>query len=89
MKKKLAILLASALCLGLLASCGGNNGTVSNGGASSGNSDASSNGSGNTPAADPVVIQIGFENTTEEPIGQAVQKWADLLEEQSGTLPEK
>ena len=56
MKKKLAILLASALCLGLLASCGGNNGTVSNGGASSGNSDASSNGSGNTPAADPVVI---------------------------------
>ena len=34
--------------------------------------------------ADPVVIQIGFENTTEEPIGKAVQHWADLVEEQSG-----
>lgn len=83
MKKKLAILLASALCLGLLASCGGNNNANANNGgaASSGNSGASSS----TPApAEPVVIQIGFENTTEEPIGQAVQKWADLLEEQSG-----
>lgn len=31
----------------------------------------------------PVKIQIGFENTLEEPIGLAVQKWKELIEEKS------
>ena len=39
---------------------------------------------GCTAAFAAVEINIGFENTLEEPIGQAVQKWAELLEEQSG-----
>ena len=34
--------------------------------------------------AAPTVIQIGFENTTEEPIGKAVQRWAELVEKESG-----
>ena len=39
------------------------------------------------PAGDVVTIQIGFENTTEEPIGKAVEKWAELLAaESSGTM---
>lgn len=32
---------------------------------------------------DVVTIELGFENTMEEPIGQAVQQWADDLEEKS------
>lgn len=32
-------------------------------------------------AADEVTIQLGFENSASEPIGQALQKWADLVEE--------
>lgn len=81
MKKKLAILLVSALCLGMLASCGGGTGAASSGKPAASGGAASS---GTSTPAETVVIQIGFENTTEEPIGQAVQKWADLLEEQSG-----
>ena len=34
--------------------------------------------------AAPTVIQIGFENTMEEPIGKAVQHWAELVEKESG-----
>lgn len=37
--------------------------------------------------AKPVTIEVGFENTMEEPVGQAVQFWADELEAQSnGTM---
>lgn len=41
----------------------------------------SSNSSGD--GDDVVTIELGFENTMEEPIGQAVQHWADELETQS------
>ncbi len=36
-----------------------------------------------TPA-EKVTLQIGFENSMSEPIGQALQKWADLVDEKSG-----
>ncbi|WP_320956312.1 C4-dicarboxylate TRAP transporter substrate-binding protein [Enterocloster asparagiformis] len=40
-----------------------------------------------TPERNVLTIQIGFENTTEEPIGKAVEKWAELLEaESNGTM---
>lgn len=42
-----------------------------------------SDGGGNAGADGVVHIQLGFENTVEEPIGQAAQRWADLLEEKS------
>ncbi|MCI8423588.1 MAG: TRAP transporter substrate-binding protein DctP [Lawsonibacter sp.] len=89
MKKKLALLLSAALCLSLLASCGGkpasSGGATSSGGTYGGTSSgAASSTPATAPSGDTVTIQIGFENTLEEPIGQAVQKWAELLEEQSG-----
>ena len=31
--------------------------------------------------ADDVTIQLGFENSASEPVGQALQKWADLIDE--------
>jgi len=33
-----------------------------------------------------VTLQIGFENSMSEPIGQPLQHWADLLDEKSGTM---
>lgn len=33
-------------------------------------------------AADEVTLQIGFENSISEPIGQALEKWQQLVEEQ-------
>lgn len=85
MKKKLALLLAAAMSLALV-SCGGN---TSGGGGAAGSGNTSNPGSSTpTPApsgpSEAVVIQVGFENTTEEPIGKAVQRWAELVEEQSG-----
>lgn len=80
MKKRLALLLAATACVSLLAGCGGSN----DGGASGSSASGSVGGSASAPSGDVVTIQIGFENTTDEPIGQAVQKWANLLEEQSG-----
>lgn len=81
MKKKLALLLAAAMCLGIYATgCGSSTGSAG--------SAASSGSSTGTPAsstpADVVTIQVGFENTTDEPIGKAVQKWAELVNEKSG-----
>lgn len=70
MKKRLALLLAAATCVSLLAGCGGSMMVEPPAPA--------------FPSGDVVTIQVGFENTSDEPIGQAVQKWADLLEEQSG-----
>lgn len=32
-------------------------------------------------AADEIVVQIGFENTISEPVGQALQEWQSLVEE--------
>lgn len=73
MKKRLSALLAMALCVGSLTACNSSSGNP-------GSTNAGESGA-------PVSIQIGFENTTDEPLGQAVQKWADLLEEKSdGTM---
>ena len=32
-------------------------------------------------AAEEVTLQIGFENSISEPIGQALEKWQQLVEE--------
>ncbi|GAB3815883.1 C4-dicarboxylate TRAP transporter substrate-binding protein [Tessaracoccus terricola] len=47
-------------------------------------SNESAGGGGEDVEGDVVTIELGFENTMEEPVGQAVQYWADQLEEQSG-----
>ena len=36
------------------------------------------------PAGEVIEIQFGFENSLKEPLGQGVEKWAELLEEVSG-----
>lgn len=79
MKKLIALSLALAMSLSL-AACGG-------GGSNAGNSGggAGSNGGGNTPAPSgggsgaAVTLQIGFENSSSEPIGQGLAKWQELL----------
>lgn len=39
------------------------------------------------PSGEKVTLQLGFENSLSEPVGQAAQKWAELLEERSeGTM---
>ena len=69
MKKMIAVLLSTALFVAATG-CGGAN-------------DASSRDKGTSAAnKDVVVVQIGFENQISEPVGQALQYWQQLLEEQ-------
>lgn len=83
LKKLLALATAGALTVTLLAACSSK--PSSSAGSSFGSSAGSSAGT-STPAAsgDKVTLQLGFENSVSEPIGQAAQKWADLLAEKSG-----
>lgn len=79
LRKLLALATASALTVTLLAACSSN--SNSSAGSSSGSSAGTSTPA---PSGDKVTLQLGFENSLSEPIGQAAQKWADLLEEKSG-----
>lgn len=65
-KKLLAIALSATLAMTTLVGCSGSGGTESEGGAKDGKSQ---------------VIQIGFENSISEPIGQALEKWQQLVDE--------
>lgn len=73
-KRLLAMLLCGAMAASLTA-CGGS----SSGGDTSTGDDSSAAASG-----DVIELQIGFENSISEPIGQGIEKWAELLEEASG-----
>ncbi|MEM5780390.1 MAG: C4-dicarboxylate TRAP transporter substrate-binding protein [Lawsonibacter sp.] len=81
LKKLLALATASALTVTLLAACASKPNSGSSAGSSAGGS-----GSTSTPApsGEKVTLQLGFENSLSEPVGQAAQKWADLLTEKSG-----
>lgn len=68
LKRILAAGLASAMVISL-AACGSNS--------KEGSSSSSASGSG-----DAVVVQIGFENSISEPIGEALEKWQSLVDEQ-------
>lgn len=75
LKKIFAVMTAGAILSTMLAGCGG--------GASA---DAGTDNAGGTaPSSDQkVTLQIGFENSISEPIGQGLEKWAELVEEKSG-----
>jgi TRAP-type transport system periplasmic protein len=75
LKKLLAFVTASAMTVALLTACN-----------SSSNSDVASSAStaSSASSSDKVTLQLGFENSLSEPVGQAAQKWADLLAEKSG-----
>lgn len=64
--------LSSTLAVGLTA-CGNSNEPA-----------ASTEGNNTLPSGDVIELQIGFENSLSEPIGQGLEKWAELLDEASG-----
>lgn len=71
-KRALAMLLCGAMAAGLTA-CGGGSDPA-----------ASTGGEGGSSSGEVVELQIGFENSLSEPIGQGLEKWAELLDEASG-----
>ena len=77
MKKLLAGVTAGAMMTAMLAGCGSTGDTGTTTPTDDAKTDAAATG-------DVVELQLGFENSMTEPIGQAAQKWADLLEEASG-----
>ena len=66
------MLLCGAMAAGLTA-CGGGSDPA-----------ASTGGEGGSSSGEVVELQIGFENSLSEPIGQGLEKWAELLDEASG-----
>lgn len=76
MKKLLSLMLAGVMMIALLTACSSDKGTP--------NTD--SNEVPTTPS-EKVTLSLGFENSLSEPVGQAAQKWAELLAEKSnGTM---
>ncbi len=82
-KRLTATLICGTMVAGLAACSGG---TTSTGGTSStgtvSTSSTTSESTGST--GDVIELQIGFENSISEPIGQGIEKWAELLDEVSG-----
>lgn len=73
MYKKTVTVLAAAFAFAL-AGCGGDDSkTASNNGSSAA-----------APAAEPIVLRVGYENHPGEPFDQGCRKWAELLEQKSG-----
>ena len=77
MKKLLALSLALAMSLSL-AACGGGDTNSGNGG-NAGNNAGGSNPSTPSGNGAAVTLQIGFENSSSEPVGQGLAKWQELL----------
>lgn len=73
--KLLALILTLALSLGILTACGNAQTTPPDNSAASESAE---------PAAEPIVVQIGYENTPGDHIDLGCNKWAELLEERSG-----
>ncbi|KXL53008.1 sialic acid-binding periplasmic protein SiaP precursor [Anaerotignum neopropionicum] len=71
-KKLIASMCITAISVASLAGCG------------SKPAETPADQGGAAAPADKVTLQIGFENSMTEPIGQALQKWADLVDEESG-----
>ena len=74
--KKLLVITIAAITL--LTACGGNTNKTNE----TANKDTQTKTS-----TKPIVLQVGFENSISEPLGQGVTKWAELLNEKSnGTM---
>lgn len=77
LKKLLSLVLASAMMVAMLTACSSTK---------TPDQDVSQDPSSEAPA-EKVTLQLGFENSLSEPVGQAAQKWAELLAEKSnGTM---
>lgn len=84
-RKYLALALAGIMTLSMTA-CGGKDASTTepaNDDAAVADDTADTSSDAEAPAAsgDAVTIQIGFENSISEPIGQALEKWQQLVEE--------
>ena len=84
-RKYLALALAGIMTLSMTA-CGGKDTSATepaNDDAAVADDTADTSSDAEAPAAsgDAVTIQIGFENSISEPIGQALEKWQQLVEE--------
>ena len=84
-RKYLALALAGIMTLSMTA-CGGKDTSATepaNDDAAVADDTAETSSDAEAPAAsgDAVTIQIGFENSISEPIGQALEKWQQLVEE--------
>lgn len=91
MKKRAMAAVSAVMCASMVLSACGSSASTSTTAAPAETKAAEESKTEETTAAaasgDVVTINIGFENTTEEPIGQAVEKWAELLKEESnGTM---
>ena len=91
MKKRAMAAVSAVMCASMVLSACGSSASTSTTAAPAETKAAEETKAEETTAAaasgDVVTINIGFENTTEEPIGQAVEKWAELLKEESnGTM---
>jgi len=79
LKKLLALATAGALAVTMLAACSSK--------PAAGSASGSASGSTAAPSGDKVTLQLGFENSLSEPLGQAAQKWSELVAEKSnGTM---
>lgn len=78
LKKLFALMTAGAIMTTMLTACGGD--------APEAPVDPGTEAPGTTaPSGEAeVTLQLGFENSLSEPVGQGAQKWADLLAEKSG-----
>lgn len=83
MKKRAMAAVSAVMCASMVLSACGSSASTSTTAAPAETKAAEETKAEETTAAaasgDVVTINIGFENTTEEPIGQAVEKWAELL----------
>lgn len=91
MKKRAMAAVSAVMCASMVLSACGSSASTSTTAAPAETKAAEETKAEETTVAaasgDVVTINIGFENTTEEPIGQAVEKWAELLKEESnGTM---
>ena len=74
--KKLLVTAIAAMTL--LTACGGNTNKTS---------EPTGKDTQTKASGEPIVLQVGFENSISEPLGQGVTKWAELLKEKSnGTM---
>lgn len=86
MKKRFMAAVSALVCASmLLCACGSS--TAETTAASAGTESKEAAASTEAASGDVVTINVGFENTTSEPVGLAVEKWAELLKEESnGTM---
>ncbi len=85
MKRVAALAMAGVMAAMSLSACGGSSSTTTEttvAAADNGSGDSATTDSGSTNAE--VVLQIAFENSISEPLGQGIEKAQEILKEKSG-----